>query len=238
MPGAGLACAESGAATALRAEGAVVTFPAQRSPGPGWRGVLLRGCPAASRAFAQSRRPSRACATSGLLATGCWCFRSPPRMGRSPASDRARLRAAVRRGVLGGGAGAPLVSPGSRASGHQAASPGRGRGATACGNPARPGPFPGLCRSGAFSFRAALQQWRGNPGLAKVAELVDAPDLGSDAARRGGSSPPFRTMAPAAPGRPSAGAGGPGWPHSTGPAGRAVPTCAASRPGRRWQRPR
>src|SRR5690606_2329614 len=31
-------------------------------------------------------------------------------------------------------------------------------------------------------------------GLAKVAELVDALDLGSSAARRGGSSPPFRTM--------------------------------------------
>ena len=29
---------------------------------------------------------------------------------------------------------------------------------------------------------------------AKVAELVDALDLGSSAARRGGSSPPFRTM--------------------------------------------
>jgi hypothetical protein len=28
---------------------------------------------------------------------------------------------------------------------------------------------------------------------AKVAELADAPDLGSGAARRGGSSPPFRT---------------------------------------------
>ncbi len=28
---------------------------------------------------------------------------------------------------------------------------------------------------------------------AKVAELVDAPDLGSDAERCGGSSPPFRT---------------------------------------------
>ena len=29
--------------------------------------------------------------------------------------------------------------------------------------------------------------------VAKVAELVDAPDLGSGAARRGGSSPSFRT---------------------------------------------
>ena len=29
--------------------------------------------------------------------------------------------------------------------------------------------------------------------IAKVAELVDALDLGSSAARRGGSSPPFRT---------------------------------------------
>ncbi len=29
---------------------------------------------------------------------------------------------------------------------------------------------------------------------AKVAELVDAPDLGSGAERCGGSSPPFRTM--------------------------------------------
>ena len=28
---------------------------------------------------------------------------------------------------------------------------------------------------------------------ARVAELADAPDLGSGAARRGGSSPPFRT---------------------------------------------
>ena len=28
---------------------------------------------------------------------------------------------------------------------------------------------------------------------AKVAELADAPDLGSGAVRRGGSSPPFRT---------------------------------------------
>ena len=31
---------------------------------------------------------------------------------------------------------------------------------------------------------------------AKVAELVDAPDLGSGAGRCGGSSPPFRTRGP------------------------------------------
>jgi hypothetical protein len=31
---------------------------------------------------------------------------------------------------------------------------------------------------------------------AKVAELVDAPDLGSGAERCGGSSPPFRTRGP------------------------------------------
>ena len=31
-------------------------------------------------------------------------------------------------------------------------------------------------------------------GIAKVAELVDAPDLGSGTERCGGSSPPFRTM--------------------------------------------
>ena len=30
--------------------------------------------------------------------------------------------------------------------------------------------------------------------FAKVAELVDAPDLGSGAERCGGSSPPFRTI--------------------------------------------
>ncbi|GEM_PF-1172879 len=35
------------------------------------------------------------------------------------------------------------------------------------------------------------------PPCAKVAELVDALDLGSSAARRGGSSPPFRTTDPA-----------------------------------------
>jgi hypothetical protein len=31
-------------------------------------------------------------------------------------------------------------------------------------------------------------------GCAKVAELADAPDLGSGAVRCGGSSPPFRTI--------------------------------------------
>lgn len=46
----------------------------------------------------------------------------------------------------------------------------------------------------AFSFPASLQQCAGKRSIAKVAELVDAPDLGSDAARRGGSSPPFAPM--------------------------------------------
>ncbi len=54
----------------------------------------------------------------------------------------------------------------------------------------------------ACSPNAALFFFRGIPakkywriyGIAKVAELVDAPDLGSDAARRGGSSPPFAPM--------------------------------------------
>ena len=36
---------------------------------------------------------------------------------------------------------------------------------------------------------------------AKVAELADAPDLGSGPARGGGSNPPFRTSALAAPAR-------------------------------------
>src|SRR3546814_1479451 len=39
--------------------------------------------------------------------------------------------------------------------------------------------------------RCALRRWRAD--IAKVAELVDAPALGAGAARRGGSSPPFRT---------------------------------------------
>src|SRR5690606_20802485 len=40
-----------------------------------------------------------------------------------------------------------------------------------------------------FLFRRVRQPWR----LAKVAELVDALDLGSSGSHRGGSSPPFRT---------------------------------------------
>src|SRR5690606_8440618 len=46
-------------------------------------------------------------------------------------------------------------------------------------SPETPGP------AGRFPFRGRH--------IAKVAELVDALDLGSSAARRGGSSPPFRT---------------------------------------------
>ncbi len=37
-----------------------------------------------------------------------------------------------------------------------------------------------------------LLRERGAPGVAKVAELVDALDLGSSGFGRGGSSPPFR----------------------------------------------
>src|SRR3546814_6548795 len=39
--------------------------------------------------------------------------------------------------------------------------------------------------------RCALRRWRAD--IAKVAEVVDDPALGDGAARRGGSSPPFRT---------------------------------------------
>src|SRR5262245_19335931 len=45
-----------------------------------------------------------------------------------------------------------------------------------------------------------------NRKVAKVAELVDAPDLGSGAARRGGSSPSFRTTG-------AAGGADGGWSH-------------------------
>jgi hypothetical protein len=52
------------------------------------------------------------------------------------------------------------------------------------------------------AVRVVCLLWRGEKGIictqkrknpAKVAELVDAPDLGSGAERCGGSSPPFRT---------------------------------------------
>ncbi len=42
----------------------------------------------------------------------------------------------------------------------------------------------------------AIMRWVLDNKGAKVAELADAPDLGSGAARRGGSSPPFRTKSP------------------------------------------
>src|SRR3546814_10682602 len=48
-----------------------------------------------------------------------------------------------------------------------------------------------LRRSRARRVRCALRRWRAD--IAKVAELADAPALGAGAARRGGSSPPFRT---------------------------------------------
>src|SRR3546814_3152435 len=48
-----------------------------------------------------------------------------------------------------------------------------------------------LRRSRTRRVRCALRRWRAD--IAKVAELVDAPALGAGAARRGGSSPPFRT---------------------------------------------
>src|SRR5450432_3175191 len=59
------------------------------------------------------------------------------------------------------------------------------------------------CRTLAHQERMCLQYggWRPNQprnrfssARAKVAELADAPDLGSGAVRRGGSSPPFRTI--------------------------------------------
>lgn len=47
----------------------------------------------------------------------------------------------------------------------------------------------------AFRFLRPPATMNACAGHAKVAELVDALDLGSSAARRGGSSPPFRTSA-------------------------------------------
>lgn len=46
----------------------------------------------------------------------------------------------------------------------------------------------------AFRFLRPPATMNACAGHAKVAELVDALDLGSSAARRGGSSPPSRTI--------------------------------------------
>ena len=51
------------------------------------------------------------------------------------------------------------------------------------------------CKSGVLFWRCAARM----PLEAKVAELVDALDLGSSAARRAGSSPAFRTNLPQYP---------------------------------------
>lgn len=51
----------------------------------------------------------------------------------------------------------------------------------------------------AFRFPPLPATMSACAGHAKVAELVDALDLGSSAARRGGSSPPFRTSAGLSP---------------------------------------
>ena len=51
----------------------------------------------------------------------------------------------------------------------------------------------------AFRWPTLPATMRACAGHAKVAELVDALDLGSSAARRGGSSPPFRTSAGLSP---------------------------------------
>src|SRR3546814_8998477 len=48
-----------------------------------------------------------------------------------------------------------------------------------------------LRRSRTRRVRCALRRWRAD--IATVAELLDAPALGAGAARRGGSSPTFRT---------------------------------------------
>lgn len=84
----------------------------------------------------------------------------------------------------------------------------------------------------AFSLPPALQQWWAEHLLAKVAELVDALDLGSSAARRGGSSPPFRTIPfPALAGTMTMGTS-----RIPGDGGM-LPWCAfTAAPGPRWRR--
>src|SRR5260221_240958 len=54
--------------------------------------------------------------------------------------------------------------------------------------------FFSLIQTFAFTIKPVTGSVSRTPSCcAKVAELADAPDLGSGAVRRGGSSPPFRT---------------------------------------------